>query len=222
MVNWEKASIELQKPLDKSRVKERQQGKIQVSYVEGWHVIQEANRIFGHDGWNRETVLMQCVGQREYTDKYHNKKYEAAYYAKVRVDVGGVIREGHGFGNGYGNNSLECHESAIKEAETDAMKRAFMTFGNPMGLALYDKAQENVQFTPEYELYVDLSGEAVGAVNLKNALALISGHMKKFQSVNARSQVLADNDAVLIMLEQAGKQESIDYLNNLVLEAGDA
>jgi DNA repair and recombination protein RAD52 len=32
----------------------------------------------------------------------------------------------------------------LKEAETDAMKRALMTFGNPFGLALYDKTQENV------------------------------------------------------------------------------
>jgi len=39
---------------------------------------------------------------------------------------------------------LAGHESAIKEAETDAMKRAFMTFGNPFGLALYDKQQTNV------------------------------------------------------------------------------
>ena len=31
-----------------------------------------------------------------------------------------------------------------KEAETDARKRALMTFGNPFGLALYDKTQANV------------------------------------------------------------------------------
>ena len=38
----------------------------------------------------------------------------------------------------------QAHESALKEAETDAMKRALMTFGNPFGLALYDKAQRQV------------------------------------------------------------------------------
>jgi hypothetical protein len=37
-----------------------------------------------------------------------------------------------------------AHESAIKEAETDAKKRALMTFGNQFGLALYDRAQTNV------------------------------------------------------------------------------
>jgi hypothetical protein len=40
----------------------------------------------------------------------------------------------------------EALESAAKEAETDAMKRALMTFGNPFGLALYDKTQANVGF----------------------------------------------------------------------------
>src|SRR3546814_4942354 len=38
----------------------------------------------------------------------------------------------------------QAHESAIKESETDAMKRALMTFGNQFGLALYDKTRANV------------------------------------------------------------------------------
>jgi hypothetical protein len=44
-----------------------------------------------------------------------------------------------------GQTPGEAHESAIKEAETDAMKRALSTFGNPFGLALYDKEQQNVR-----------------------------------------------------------------------------
>jgi hypothetical protein len=42
----------------------------------------------------------------------------------------------------------QAHESAIKEAETDAMKRALVTFGNPFGLALYDKSQRQVSGAP--------------------------------------------------------------------------
>ena len=38
----------------------------------------------------------------------------------------------------------QAHESAIKEAKSDSMKRALMTFGNPFGLALYDKQQREV------------------------------------------------------------------------------
>ena len=37
-----------------------------------------------------------------------------------------------------------AHESAVKEAVTDAFKRAFRGFGYPFGLALYDKSREHV------------------------------------------------------------------------------
>jgi recombination DNA repair RAD52 pathway protein len=62
----------------------------------------------------------------------------------VRVIVGDVIRDGMGSGHGIDADCGLAHESAIKEAETDAMKRALMTFGNPFGLALYDKEQRQV------------------------------------------------------------------------------
>ena len=44
---------------------------------------------------------------------------------------------------------VAAHESAVKEAESDAMKRALMTFGNHFGLALYDKEQSNVEHKPD-------------------------------------------------------------------------
>jgi hypothetical protein len=55
-----------------------------------------------------------------------------------------LVREGTGAGHGIDVDLGQAHESAIKEAETDAMKRALMTFGNPFGLALYDKQQREV------------------------------------------------------------------------------
>ena len=71
------------------------------------------------------------------------------YIARVRISVcvggqGLLIREGTGAGHGIDTDLGLAHESAIKEAETDAMKRALMTFGNPFGLALYDKSQRQV------------------------------------------------------------------------------
>ena len=37
-------------------VKQREvEGKV-LHYLEGWHIISEANRIFGYDGWDRETL----------------------------------------------------------------------------------------------------------------------------------------------------------------------
>ncbi|MEZ0036395.1 DNA repair and recombination protein RAD52 [Bradyrhizobium japonicum] len=135
----------LDAPLNRAQVKERKQGGRTYSYVEGWHVIAEANRIFGFDGWARETIDIKCVAEaaREIGE---NKVpgHGVTYTARVRVTVGRVVREGCGSGHGIDRDLGLAHESALKEAETDAMKRAFMTFGNVFGLALYDKAQSNV------------------------------------------------------------------------------
>lgn len=134
--------------LDPRHVANRSQAGQTLSYIEGWHAIDEANRIFGFDGWDRETVETTCVwsGNR---DTKKGPKPAASYVARVRVTVRTpegreIVREGTGAGSGFGNDHGEAHESAIKEAETDAMKRALMTFGNPFGLALYDKTKANV------------------------------------------------------------------------------
>jgi recombination DNA repair RAD52 pathway protein len=55
----------LSAPLDRAKVRQREQGRSQVSYLEGWQVIAEANRIFGFDGWQRETIAVQCVAELE-------------------------------------------------------------------------------------------------------------------------------------------------------------
>ena len=37
----------------------------ELTYLEGWYAISEANRIFGFDGWSRETTESRCVLARE-------------------------------------------------------------------------------------------------------------------------------------------------------------
>lgn len=136
---------ELSAKLSPSHVKARQQGGSKVSYIEGWHVIAEANRIFGFEGWTRETLDIKCVSEKEREiGQSKAAGWGVTYLCKVRIIVEGVAREGCGAGHGIDRDLGQAHESAIKEAETDAMKRAFMTFGNQFGLALYDKQQANV------------------------------------------------------------------------------
>src|SRR5262245_19353261 len=114
----------------------RQANGRQLTYIEGWYAISEANRIFGFDGWSRETVESRCILARE-----NRGAFLAVYTARVRISVqaGGipVIREGHGSGEGRGASPGEVHDIALKAAETDATKRALATFGKPFGLALY-------------------------------------------------------------------------------------
>jgi DNA repair and recombination protein RAD52 len=140
----------LKAPLDSKCVKTRSQAGRSLSYVEGWHAIAEANRIFGFDAWDRETVELRQLGE----PRSVNEKMRVAFLARVKITVygpaaegnwpGHITREGTGYGSGIAADLGDAFESAIKEAETDAMKRALMTFGNPFGLALYDKEQRGV------------------------------------------------------------------------------
>ena len=108
----------------------------ELSYVEGWFAIAEANRIFGFDGWDRETVETKCIRAGEARGSY-NTLYSARVRVSVRAADHLVVRDGHGTGEGRGNTLSEAHDVAIKAAETDATKRALVTFGKAFGLALY-------------------------------------------------------------------------------------
>jgi hypothetical protein len=135
----------LRRKLDRRHIRTRVANGRELSYVEGWYAISEANRIFGFDGWSRETIESRCVLGRE-----NRGTFLAIYVAKVRITVQAagatIIREGHGSGEGRGPSPGEVHDIALKAAETDATKRAFATFGKPFGLELYrqGRAPENV------------------------------------------------------------------------------
>lgn len=126
----------LNSELKPSAIRTRQRQGRELSYIEGWHAIAEANRIFGPDGWNRETVETKCLLGRE-----RQGQYEAVYVARVRIIVRAadqtVTRDGIGSGEAQGDSLGEAHDKAIKTAETDATKRALATFGKPFGLSLY-------------------------------------------------------------------------------------
>jgi recombination DNA repair RAD52 pathway protein len=81
-------------------------------------------------------------------DLVHADNFCVTYIAKVRVIVNGIVKEGIGAGHGRGERvpAGDKHESAVKEAESDARKRALMQFGDQFGLSLYDK-EKNWQKT---------------------------------------------------------------------------
>ena len=126
----------LRRSLNHRHIRTREANGRELSYIEGWYAISEANRIFGFDGWNRETIESKCVLARE-----NRGIFLAIYIARVRITVHAdgatIIREGHGTGEGHGSSPGEVHDIALKAAETDATKRALATFGKPFGLALY-------------------------------------------------------------------------------------
>jgi Rad52/22 family double-strand break repair protein len=133
----------LQRGLSSRRIRTREANGRELSYIEGWYAISEANRIFGFDAWSRETMDSRCVLTRE-----NRGSFLAIYIAKVRITVHAdgatIVREGHGSGEGRGTSPGEVHDIALKAAETDATKRALATFGRPFGLELYRKDKNPV------------------------------------------------------------------------------
>ncbi len=121
-------------------------------HIESWDAIRLANEVFGFTGWTSRIDDMKQVS----ATKAENGTFEIAYMATVTVTVtysevvdGSVrlletTRQGSGVGLGFKKKLGDAHEMAIKNAETDAEKRALRKFGNPFGLALYDKDRKYV------------------------------------------------------------------------------
>lgn len=115
-------------------------------YIEGWHCLNELNRVFGFDGWSYTIDLT-----RDALEKVEGKdQWAAAYTCVCTLTAAGVTRQDVGFGSGFAKGIGDAIEGATKEAATDALKRAARTFGNVFGLALYDKSRANVS-APEPE-----------------------------------------------------------------------
>ena len=124
-MDWNSITKELQAKLDSGAVKTRVQGGTELQYIEGWHAIAEANRIFGFGNWDRISNV-SLIKEVEGKDRRGNLQWRVSYLGKCTISVGNTKRDGHGYGSGIAADLGQAHEGAIKEAETDAMKRAFI------------------------------------------------------------------------------------------------
>ena len=103
----------LRRGLSSRSIRTREANGRELSYIEGWYAISEANRIFGFDAWSRETMDSRCVLTRE-----NRGAFLAVYIAKVRITVQAdgttIVREGHGSGEGRGTSPGEAHDTASR------------------------------------------------------------------------------------------------------------
>ena len=88
--------------LSRANVKSREQSGRKFSYIEGWHAEAEANRIFGHHGWDSTTLDLRVVAENpRKIGQSGADGWSVSYIAKVRVTVTTpegqtVIRDGVG------------------------------------------------------------------------------------------------------------------------------
>ena len=142
----------LGQPIDSALVSQRRgRAGRTFSYIEGHTAISEANRVFGFGGWGFELVENVTLRQIETVDTQTGEvKTVNAYTAPVRVTVPGAPpRTDIGF-HAVTDETADGHETAIKGAVTDGMKRALRSFGSRFGNSLYgDQSQTNAPANPE-------------------------------------------------------------------------
>lgn len=134
-----------------------------LSYLEGWYVMDRMNAILGPGGWSYDcTTNLVVNAHAEDVLKSGAKvwRWHITYTAKCVLTVGDCKIGDFGAGHGLDKDAGAAHESAIKEACTDAFKRCAKSLGRSMGLALYSKEREHVYDGP----VTDTSDAAIDAI----------------------------------------------------------
>jgi len=138
---------QLRKPLNSTRIAQRQQSGKTLSYLESWEVRAHLIRMFGFTNFDADMVEYTYVGSRDYQSSDGSKPMvEVIYSARMRL----AIRDAEGtelchyteaaVGSASGPASMlgEHHDNALKTAASDALKRCAINLGTQFGLSLYD------------------------------------------------------------------------------------
>ena len=142
----------LGQPLDPELVSQRKgRGGKSFDYLEGHAVIDQANLIFGYGGWGYELAGDVTLRQIETVNPQTGEvKVEQGYSAPVRVSVAGALPRTDLGVHPVTEDNFDGHDTAMKAAVTDGMKRAFRSFGVQFGNGFYgDQPQVGNQPQPQ-------------------------------------------------------------------------
>jgi recombination DNA repair RAD52 pathway protein len=123
------------------------------SYLAQWDVRAMLTRVFGFGGWSMElSEPSRLLYEQEVTLKNGKPGFKTAYVAQVRLVV--CTEDGQPLAtyeaSGVGEHNMpdfkrgDCHDNAIKTAESAALKRAAINLGTQFGLGLYGNTQREV------------------------------------------------------------------------------
>ena len=129
----------LGQPLDPGPVSQfKGRGGKFYDYLKGHAVIDQANRIFGFGGWGYELVGDVTLRRVETVDTQTGEvKVAQGYSAPVRVTVAGALPRTDLGVHPVTEDTFDGHDTAMKGAVTDGLKRAFRGFGEQFGNSFY-------------------------------------------------------------------------------------
>jgi DNA repair and recombination protein RAD52 len=201
----------LENELDSSRIKSRDKGNISLSYLEGFDIIESANRIFGFGNWSYQVSSLEKVSE----ETNANQNFVICYKAIVNVivhDTGHlkqINREDVGVGTGIAKTLADAHEGGSKEAVTYALKRALRTLGNQFGLSLYDKTKNHQNSFPKQNNQTPTPTQNVNTNNHSNKQSSFDQY--EYQSLyNLGLNIVEQNGFLLVVGDDIfSKKDSI-------------
>lgn len=124
--------------LNRERVANRQG----MSYLEAWDVKATLIRVFGYAGFSAECLEARIIREEQVPQRENASQmnWSVSAQATVRITIhqtGAVFTES-AIANNKQPDWAEAADTALKSAESDALKRAAIYLGTQFGLSLYD------------------------------------------------------------------------------------
>ena len=206
----------LGQPLDPALASQRKgRAGRSYDYLEGHVVIEQANRIFGYGGWGYELAGDVTLRQVETVDTQTGEVTTAsAYSAPVRVTVAGALPRTDIGVHPVAEDTLDGHDTAIKGAVTDGMKRAFRSFGVQFGNGFYgDQPQASNPPQPQ-RVPAQANGNSGQAQGRSRSESQIEKLRKRLIEI-AAEQGLDEDQVRTAVVDRTGK--SLDDLDGTEL-----
>lgn len=115
------------------------------SHVEAFDIRAMLIRIFGFAGWSlTETSPPVLIYEKEQALKNGKPGYAVAYRAHLALTIHTAEGDATYAGSAVGESTMpdykrgDCHDTAIKTAESQALKRCATNLGDQFGLSLYN------------------------------------------------------------------------------------
>lgn len=130
--------------LHQSRVGFNQKG---FAHVQQWDVRRFLIRVFGFGGYDTELVSIECVREIEHppSNPSGKSRWTVVYRVHQRLTIkdiaGNPIASYDGVATGDAQNQPglgDAHDGAVKEADSQSLKRAAVNLGDAFGLSLYN------------------------------------------------------------------------------------
>ena len=202
----------LGQPIDPELVSQRKgRGGKFFDYLEGHAVIDQANRIFGYGGWGYELVGDVTLRRIETLDSQTGEvKVDQGYSAPVRVTVAGALPRTDLGVHPVAEDNFDGHDTAMKGAVTDGLKRAFRSFGVQFGNGFYgDQAPRSAPQPERVATQAKANGKPAQAVSNDRTESQVEMLRRRLFEI-ASEQGLDEDQVRSAVVDRMGK--SIDDL----------